>query len=40
MGRRMMRTLGAGLMEAGKQGHIYRKEQLEERRQEIAVVAR
>ena len=37
MGRRMMRTLGAGLMEAGKQGHIYRKEQLEERRQENLV---
>ena len=33
MGRRMLRTIGAGLMEAGNQGQIYRKEELEKMRQ-------
>lgn len=34
MGRRMMRALGAGLMEAGRQSEISRKEQLELKRQQ------
>lgn len=33
MGRRMLRTLGAGLMEAGRQGELFRKEALEKARQ-------
>jgi hypothetical protein len=34
MGRRMMRALGAGLMEAGRQAELSRKEQLEQQRQQ------
>ena len=34
MGRRMMRALGAGLMEAGNQAQISRKEELELKRQQ------